>query len=85
MGSLMLTSVKVKAHVLDSGGFLAAFPLPCEGLPSPGFPCGPLPCGVANADMMVHVKHRQQQQNRPSSLSLSLSLCQHSFLGHHSS
>ena len=54
VGSLMLTSVKVKAEVLDSEGFLATFPLLCEGLP-----CAGLPCGVANADMMVHVRHRQ--------------------------
>ena len=59
VGSLMLTSVKVKAEVLDSEGFLATFPLPCEGLPCAGLPCAGLPCGVANADMMVHVRHRQ--------------------------
>ena len=45
----MLTSVKVKAEVLTSGGFLA-FPTPWEGLACEGLPCGGLPCRVANGD-----------------------------------
>ena len=54
VGDVMLTSVKVKAEVLTSGGFLA-FPTPweglaCEGLPCKVLPCGGLACRVANGD-----------------------------------